>query len=585
MTSQFEPDRWYPIASVSDLRDRHVFHASLGGQEMAVWRDDHGALNAWENRCPHRGVRLSLGSNMGSTLRCQYHGWTYESGSGTCTYVPAHRTSSNPSNACVTTFPVRERDGIVWSALGTPAADIHDLAEAMHQVQNLRSLVFSVSPATLEAALLEKSTTFEGVLSGNIAADQIRPGVVRLSTSAGPESILFYIQPVADGRSATHALLTSTGTAPISVRLRFAKALVAMRRQLEKKVAASAPVKASVIPIHAIPAPAPSAQVAAPPKKASSTDFKCKVVARSQEGVDVASFRLVPIDRPMPSLTAGMHINVHTPGGVMRQYSVVNRPDEPDGFVIGVKLEAASRGGSRSMHESVQVGAELTVSVPRNGFPLRASGKRPTLIAGGIGITPILSMAQALAHSSLPYTAHYFVRSPKHVPFGDRLKALGGSLNLYSALDVQATLAQLGELMEALDPGQDEIYTCGPLPLIEAVTQLASKRGFPDDSIRFELFKNEDSAVDGLEFEVQLARSGKTFKVPAGKTVVKACAEHGVEIETSCEQGVCGTCMVPVLSGELDHHDAYLSKAERSSGRWIMPCVSRAKSGTLVLDL
>ena len=578
-------DRWYPIASASDLRDRHVFHASIKGQEMAVWRDDLGVLNAWENRCPHRGVRLSLGSNMGTTLRCQYHGWTYESGSGTCTYVPAHPTATNASNACVATFPVRERDGIVWSSLGVPTADPVQLAPGAPNVANLRSLIFRVSVDALESALLKYAEGVATVLGGEVVAQQMFPGVIRMGSPGTASFIVIYLQPVDEGKSATHALLFSGEAAPIELRLNFASALSAFRRLLEKSAQGLATVKSDIIPIRPVPAVSAVSNPAVVQKKALSADFRCRVVARSQEGVDVASFQLLPVDRPLPSLTAGMHINVHTPSGSMRQYSLVNRPNEGEGFVIGVKLESASRGGSRSMHDAVQVGTELIVSVPRNGFPLRLTAKRPTLIAGGIGITPILSMAQAMQHTGRSYSAHYFVRGPEHVPFQKRLDALGNALNLYAALDIQATVAKLSEVVNALDPGSDEIYICGPSALIDAVRQLAAKRGFTEDDVRFELFKNEDAAVDGLEFEVQLAKSGISFKVPAGKTVVKACAEHGVGIETSCEQGVCGTCMVPVIAGDLDHHDAYLSKAEKASGRWIMPCVSRVKSGTLVLDL
>lgn len=579
--SKVDKDRWYPIANVSELRDRHVGHTSLMGQEMALWRDDLGVLNAWENRCPHRGVRLSLGINMGSTLKCQYHGWTYQTGSGTCTYVPAHPSSFNPSNACVATFPVREMNGIVWSTLGHPTGAPEQLSDSGLSAINLRSLVFNVDGDVLEAALVEEAERFAVVLGGDVRAERLRPGSVRLSSASATAVLLLQVQPVAESKSATHALLVSQEPVPLQLRLDFARILAALRRLLEKKNGSAASSKTKRIAIRPIPVDVPPST----PKKMLSADFRCRVVARSQESVDVASFQLLPIDRPLPTLTPGMHIDVHTPSGIKRQYSIVNKPGELDGFVIGVKLESASRGGSKSMHEDVHVGSDLTVSIPRNGFPLRVTAKRPILVAGGIGITPILSMAQALAQGGRDYTAHYFVRGPDHTPFKRRLEALGHSLNLYNALDVQATVAKLGDLVNALDPATDEIYICGPLALIEAVSQLAEKRGFQDDNVRFELFANKDGAVDGVEFGLELARSGISFSIPAGKTVVKACAEHGVDIETSCEQGVCGTCIVPVISGDLDHHDAYLSKAERASGRWIMPCVSRAKSGILVLDI
>lgn len=473
-------------------------------------------------------------------------------------------------------------NGLVWSSTGNPAEEVQGPEEDGRRTVNLRSLVFNVDAKALELALLAEAGPFRKFLGGAASVQLVEPCVVRSTSTTSASELVFYVQPISEGRSAVHSVLAAEAEASLEERLCFASELATFRREVERKaVQAEPPRKPTVIRIQQASLQAPAAvELKAPP-----AEFACRVVSRSQEGVDIAGFELLPVSRRLPSLTPGMHINVHTPCGSVRQYSLVNRPEESGCFVIGVKLESASRGGSRSMHEMAQVGTELTVSVPRNGFPLRAVARRPTLIAGGIGITPILSMAQALVHLRREYTAHYFVRSLEHVPFRGRLNTLGDALHIHSALDVESTVAKLSEIVQGLDPAQDEIYICGPLALIEAVSQLAAKRGFADEDIRFELFKNEDAAVDGLEFEVELARSGISFKVPAGKTVVKACAEHNVDIETSCEQGVCGTCMVPVISGDIDHHDAYLSKAERSSGRWIMPCVSRARSGRLVLDL
>jgi ferredoxin len=194
-------------------------------------------------------------------------------------------------------------------------------------------------------------------------------------------------------------------------------------------------------------------------------------------------------------------------------------------------------------------------------------------------------MAQALHAGGDAFEMHYFVRGPEHTPFTDRLKALEPGLKIHGGLDAAQTSAKLNEIFAASDPATVEVYTCGPGPMIDAVTRVAALRGIPEEHIRFEYFKNDEVVLTGAEFQVSLTKSGKTFTVPADKTLLKACLDNGVEIEASCEQGVCGTCLTGVVSGEPEHNDTYLSKKERESGKFIMPCVSRCKSSTLVLDL
>lgn len=580
----FDKNRWYPIASAADLPARHVFQTSIAGQELALWRDDNGLVNAWENRCPHRGLRLTLGLNVGHELRCQYHGWTYETGSGGCTFVPAHRDATEPSSACVATFAVRERDGVVWASLGTPTVEPEalQLAHAGQVRTMLRSLPINVSQEEVGDALIAHANRFAEIFEGNESqAVVIGDGLIKISSEQDTKVILLLLQPVSGQKSVVHAMVFSAATATLGFRIRFSQVLTEFRRAIEA-THVSAP-KIEQIRTSSVATETPAVVVPFP--KPASAEFKCTVTTRLQETDDIVSLWLKPVGRALPQLSPGMHISVHTPAGCVRQYSVVNSPDEREAFIIGVKREPESRGGSQSMHEQVVEGSELTITVPRNAFPLRRNGKRPVLIAGGIGITPILAMAQALQANGDDFEMHYFVRGPEHTPFGERLRALGSNVHLYAGLDGAATRERLETAFSALDPAQTEVYTCGPGVMISCVSEVAGARGVAEESIRFELFKNDDVPTGGASFEVELARSGQTFTVPSDKSLLKACWENGVNIEASCEQGVCGTCMTGVRSGDLEHHDTYLSKAERESGKWIMPCVSRCKNGKIVLDI
>lgn len=588
MTS-FDSNRWYPIAGAEALTERHVYQTSLAGQELAVWRDDNGITNAWENRCPHRGLRLTLGVNLGHELRCQYHGWTYESGSGGCTFVPAHREATEPSKACVRTFAVRESGGLVWASLGAPVGEppLIKTQEGGSFFTFVRSLPFNLPAADVAKGLLEDGVCFAECFEqdpSSVGLRQFGNDSVALSVGEnGRSGLHFYIQPHSAEKTVVHVNALLPGPATPSFLERFSHVFGEFRRALER-VRAEQPVTKVVAARKSTQTPVPVPVVVATPQT-SSAEYRCKVTSRVQETGDIVSFALTPIGRTLPQLTPGMHVSVTTPSGFVRQYSIINGPHEREAFLIGVKRELQSVGGSKSMHDDVQEGTELKITVPRNGFPLRRNGRQPVLIAGGIGITPILAMAQALNVTGDTYAMHYFVRGPEHTPFKERLRTLGKNIIIHAGLDVEGTRRRLEEIVEKLDPEQTEIYTCGPGPMIDTVKDVACKRGIPEESVRFEYFKNTDVPTGGEAFEVTLAKSGKTFMVPPDKTLLKACWDAGVELEASCEQGVCGTCMTAVLSGEPDHHDTYLSKRERESGKWIMPCVSRCKSQKLVLDV
>jgi len=226
----------------------------------------------------------------------------------------------------------------------------------------------------------------------------------------------------------------------------------------------------------------------------------------------------------------------------------------------------------------------LAISDPHNNFRLARGAKETLLIAGGIGITPLLAMVRSLARSARDFHLHYFVRSPQHAAFREDLAPFAGRFTIYEALDGAATRSRLEALLAARPDGA-HVYVCGPAPMLEAVRSIAENAGWPEDSVHFEYFKNARTIDSSSAFEVALARSAMTLRVLGGKTIVEVLRENGVFVPTSCEQGACGTCMTTVLDGVPDHQDVFLIKAEQASGACMMPCVSRAKSARLVLDL
>lgn len=314
--------------------------------------------------------------------------------------------------------------------------------------------------------------------------------------------------------------------------------------------------------------------------------IRARVLRKSQEAIDICSFELASEDGDsLPAFSAGAHVDVHLPGGLVRQYSLCNDPVERQRYRIAVLRDPGSRGGSVAMHDLVHEGDQLQISEPRNHFPLVDAGKS-LLFAGGIGVTPILCMARHLHAIGAEFEMHYCTRSKErsaflqeleNVPFASRVRFYHDDGPASQALDLQRELAN--------DPSA-HVYVCGPQGFIEWVRQTAATVGLPADQVHLEYFgaAARDPATD-RPFEVTFASSGATYTIPADRTVTQALREFGVEILTSCEQGVCGTCLTRVLEGECDHRDLYLTDEERQRHDRFAPCCSRAKSARLVLDL
>ena len=312
-----------------------------------------------------------------------------------------------------------------------------------------------------------------------------------------------------------------------------------------------------------------------------------KVVRKSREAEGVMSYDLAPIEGELPAYAAGAHIDVHLPGDAIRQYSLYGAPSARHPYSVAVLLDENGRGGSRSMHEAVNAGDVLLISEPRNSFPLAPSAVRSILIAGGIGITPILAMAEELAARSAEFELHYLARSRSKAAFVDELaRKPFAARNSFHFDDEASAPADLVRMIGS--PGVEKhLYVCGPSGLIDAVHRTAKEAGWTDDTLHSERFAAASSDRDesGNEFQVVINSTGKVYSVPAEKTIAQVLRENGHRIPTSCEQGICGTCLTGVLDGQVDHRDDFLAPEERASNSEMTICCSRALSSKLVLDL
>lgn len=286
----------------------------------------------------------------------------------------------------------------------------------------------------------------------------------------------------------------------------------------------------------------------------------------------------------LPAFTAGAHVDVHVPGGLVRQYSLANDPRERHRYVIGVLKEVAGRGGSRSFHDNVKAGDLLQVSEPRNNFALVPDARSYLLIAGGIGVTPLMAMVTALDAAGSRFTLHYCSRAPETTAFRAELAAhaaAGRVLYHHDGGDPRQGLDVAGLLKEHVEG--THLYCCGPAGLMKAVADAAAH--WPSGTVHFEYFAPlppPQGQVDG-EFKVKIASSGAVFDVPKDKTILEVLRANGVSVESSCEAGTCGTCATGYREGIPDHRDFVLTDDQQA--KFLMVCCSRSKSELLVLDL
>ncbi|MFN6979778.1 MAG: PDR/VanB family oxidoreductase [Gemmobacter sp.] len=304
------------------------------------------------------------------------------------------------------------------------------------------------------------------------------------------------------------------------------------------------------------------------------------VTARRELATDIVEFTLAAADGAvLPGFEPGAHVTVETPGGAMRRYSLVGSGAAPAAYVIAVKREPRSRGGSVAMHDHAPVGTVLTVLPPENDFPL-LDAARYVLIAGGIGITPILGMARALRDACRPFRLIYCTRDAAGTAYAAEARALGAIIH-HDGGDPAAHY-DFWDDFATPDPAA-RVYCCGPAPLMEEVRALTGH--WERSHVHFEDFKPvEVVRADDRAFKVTLARSGQRIEVPAGRTILESLRAAGVRTVSSCESGTCGTCKTRLVSGTADHRDMVLMPEEKDTH--IMICVSRAAGEAgLVLDL
>ncbi len=300
----------------------------------------------------------------------------------------------------------------------------------------------------------------------------------------------------------------------------------------------------------------------------------------------IRSYELVPTSNicHLPSFTAGSHITLYLPSGDERHYSLCNDPAEIDRYCIAVQREDTGRGGSVEVHNAFQVGSTLDISLPRNLFPLGEHHGNTLLIAGGIGITPILSMVRYFARCGRDFDLIYLARDPESAAFLREINSIAGRGRISYHFDrgnPQRSF-NIRALLNGAKPGT-HVYCCGPVGLMDAVRHATS--AWPKDAVHFEYFSNDAVGPrdDDRPFTVRLARTGRVIDVAPGQTILDALLSAGLDVDYSCTEGTCGTCVVSVLGGEVDHRDKVLLPFEQATK--IAICCSRAKSDFITIDL
>lgn len=322
----------------------------------------------------------------------------------------------------------------------------------------------------------------------------------------------------------------------------------------------------------------------------STKSLRVRVARIERTATGIHSYELVAKDGgSLPPFEPGAHLDVHTPRGHVRQYSLCNDAQETHRYVIAVQLEPQGRGGSIALHDTVHEGDTLLVSTPRNTFPL-LHARSYVLVAGGIGVTPLLAMARVLQRTGAAYELHYCTRSPERTAFLEELSAppFAGHVHIHhdggdptQGLDVSALLAQR-------QPGA-RLYCCGPMGLMQAVRAAVRQHGWPPEKTHFESFTaggvNTALGAEDFEFEVTIRSTGAVLNVPKGQTVLSVLRLNGLQVPSDCEAGNCGTCLTRVCAGEPEHRDTFFGSPEQAGTDRMLVCVSRARSRRLVLDL
>jgi ferredoxin-NADP reductase len=325
-------------------------------------------------------------------------------------------------------------------------------------------------------------------------------------------------------------------------------------------------------PAQVTPAQAPAAD--------ALIDVRLTAIRYAARDTNLYEFQRVD-GKPLPPYQPGAHIDVHLPNGLLRNYSMILPNPAPRTYMIGVKRDPASRGGSRYIHDELHVGKTLRISAPRNNFPLKEDAAHVILIAGGIGITPIWCMVQRLAELGRSWRLYYSCRSRADMAFLDALEALAPAKfhfddeNSGKFLDIAAIVAAA--------PKDAHLYCCGPGPMLKAFESATTN--WPPEQVHIEYFTAKQEPDKKGGFVVELARSGQEFVIPEGRTILEVLLDEGVDVDYSCELGICGACEQQVISGVPEHRDSILTEEEQAENKRVMICCAGCKSDRLVLDL
>jgi len=296
---------------------------------------------------------------------------------------------------------------------------------------------------------------------------------------------------------------------------------------------------------------------------------------------DTNMYEFTRVDgKPFPPYEPGAHIDLNLPNGIVRQYSLIEAEPDPHTYTIAVKRDPASRGGSRYVHDELHVGKTLTITGPRNNFPLVEDASHVILLAGGIGITPIWCMVQRLEKLGRSWKLYYACRSRADTAF---LDALARKTPSQFHFDDEAGGVLNVAAIAGAAPKDAHLYCCGPTPMLNAFESATAN--WPRDQVHVEYFTPKQEPAKTGGFIVELARSGKEFVIPEGKSILQVLLDAGVDVDYSCELGICGACEQRVISGIPEHRDSILTEEEQASNTKVMICCAGCKSERLVLDL
>jgi len=321
----------------------------------------------------------------------------------------------------------------------------------------------------------------------------------------------------------------------------------------------------------------------------SANLLSVRIQTRKEEAEGVCSLELIDVEgRDLPAFSAGAHIDLHLPGGLVRQYSLCNNADEKHRYIVAVLRDDASRGGSAAVHDKLTQGDVLQISEPRNHFQL-VPASRVILFGGGIGITPILCMAERLSQTSTQFDLHYCTREPSRTAFKDRLEKSAFADRVHFHHDSGPSEQKLDAAATLGSPEKGtHLFVCGPNGFMDWIINTARELGWSDENIHREYFAAApiDTSTDDT-FQVRIASTGATHTVSKDQTIIQVLESNGFGVPVSCEQGVCGTCLTRVLEGDIEHRDMFLTDSEKAANDQFTPCVSRAKAGcrVLVLDM